>query len=143
RQLRSVGVSQVLRAEQDGADRWVLVYDWEEQTPDSPQITDLRNCRLGRMAVDHESHILVAELLFDRPLATGETLVMEYLVVNPATAHGSTADSYFRRLRLPVRDYVLEVQFDSTMLPVRCQQFSSPAGDVRLARRRNLTVSPT
>ena len=28
-------------------------------------------------------------------------------------------------------------------LPERCQQFSSPAGDVRLARRRNLAISPT
>lgn len=143
RQLHTVHVSQVLRAEQDGADRWVLVYDWEVATKDAPQITGLRNCRLGRIAIDHEAHILVAELLFDRALATGETLIMEYQVVNPASGHGSTADSYFRRLRLPVRDYVVEVQFDGSNLPMRCQQFSSPAGDVRLARRRNLAVSPT
>jgi transcriptional regulator with XRE-family HTH domain len=143
RQLRSVQVSQVLRAEQDGADRWVLVYDWETTTRDAPQITGLRNCRLGRIAVDHDAHILVAELLFDRPLATGETLIMEYQVVNPVSDHGNTADSYFRRLRLPVRDYVVEVKFDQDNLPLRCQQFSSPANDVRMARRRNLTVSPT
>lgn len=143
RQLRSVGVSQVLRAEQDGADRWILVYDWETTTADAPQITGLRNCRLGRVAVDHEAHLLVAELLFDRPLATGETLIMEYQVVNPVSDHGLRADSYFRRLRLPVRDFVIEVQFDGAALPARCQQFSSPVGDVRMARRRNLTVSPT
>jgi hypothetical protein len=121
----------------------VLVYDWEIATKDAPQIIGLRNCRLGRIAVDHDAHILVAELLFDRPLATGETLIMEYQVVNPSSDHGATADSYFRRLRLPVRDYVVEVQFDHENLPLRCQQFSSPAGDVRMARRRNLTVSPT
>jgi hypothetical protein len=143
RQLHTVRVSQVLRAEQDGADRWVLVYDWEAATKDAPEIIGLRNCRLGRVAVDHDAHILVAELLFDRPLATGETLIMEYQVVNPVSGHGVTADSYSRRLRLPVRDYVLEVQFDPGHLPVRCQQFSSPAADVRLARRRNLTISPT
>jgi transcriptional regulator with XRE-family HTH domain len=143
RQLHTVRVSQVLRAEQDGADRWVLVYDWEVTTKDAPQIIGLRNCRLGRIAVDHEAHILVAELLFDRPLATGETLIMEYQVVNPPSDHGNTADSYFRRLRLPVRDYVVEIQFDPANVPLRCQQFSSPAGDVRMARRRNLTLSPT
>jgi len=142
RHLHSVRASQVLRAEQDGADRWVLVYDWESSTEQAPTITGLRNCRLGRVAADHEAHLLVAELLFDRPLATGETLIMEYEVVNPPSEHGTTADSYFRRLRLPVRDYVVEVRFDQDMLPVRCQQFSSPAGDVRMARRRNLTISP-
>lgn len=143
RQLRSVRIGQVLRAEQDEVDRWVLVYDWEAPTATSPEITGLRNCQLGRVAVDNDSHILVAELLFDRPLASGETLIMEYQVINPVSDHGMVADSYCRRLRLPVRDYVVEVRFDPTMIPVRCQQFSSPAGDVRLARRRNLTLSPT
>jgi len=143
RQLHTVRVSQVLRAEQDGADRWVLVYDWEATTLDAPQIVGLRNCRLGRVAADHEAHMLVAELLFDRPLATGETLIMDYQVVNPVSDHGTTTcDTYFRRLRLPVRDYVVEVQFDPDAIPLRCQQFSSPAGDVRMARRRNLTISP-
>ncbi|HEX9336393.1 MAG TPA: hypothetical protein VF892_10930, partial [Pseudonocardiaceae bacterium] len=113
RQLHTVRASQVLRAEQDGADRWVLVYDWETTTKDAPQIVGLRNCRLGRVAADHEAHILVAEMVFDRPLATGETLIMDYQVINPVSSHGTTADSYFRRLRLPVRDYVLEVQFDT------------------------------
>ena len=36
----------------------------------------------------------------------------------------------------------MEVQFDPDAIPLRCQQFSSPAGDVRMARRRNLTISP-
>jgi DNA-binding SARP family transcriptional activator len=140
RQLHTVRVSQVLRAEQDGADRWILVYDWEGGTGDVPQIVGLRNCRLGRVAVDLEAHVLVAEMVFDRPLAAGETLIMEYEVINPV---GATADSYFRRLRLPVRGYVLEVQFDTDNLPLRCQQFSSSAGDVRMARCRDLAVSPT
>jgi transcriptional regulator with XRE-family HTH domain len=141
RMLRSVQVSQVLRAEQDGLDRWVLVYDWETRTAQPPEIANLRNCTLGRVAMDLDAHLLVAELLFDRTLTTGETLVMEYTVVNPLNDHGMTADSYCRRLRLPVRDYVVEVNFDPDALPVRCQQVCSPAGDVRLARRRNLAIS--
>jgi hypothetical protein len=143
RQIRSVRVSQVLRAEQDGVDRWVLLYDWQTETTDVPQITNLRNCRLGRMVADRNEHLLAAELLFDQELATGETLIMEYEVINPASEHTPLVDCYCRRLRLPVRDYVLEVKFDPDALPERCQQFSSPAGDVRLARRRNLAISPT
>ena len=143
RQIRSVRVSQVLRAEQDGVDRWVLLYDWQTETTDVPQITNLRNCRLGRMVADRNEHLLAAELLFDQELATGETLIMEYEVVNPTSEHTPLVDCYCRRLRLPVRDYVLEVKFDPDALPERCQQFSSPAGDVRLARRRNLAISAT
>lgn len=142
RQLHSVRVSQVLRAEQDGVDRWVLVYDWEARTNAAPQITTLRNCRLGRTAVDYDAHTLVAELLFDRSLATGETVIMEYEIVNPPSDRAPVADNYMRRLRLPVRDYVLEIQFHPDAQPIRCQQFSSPAEDVRLARRRNLSISP-
>lgn len=142
RQQHSVRVSQVLRAEQDGVDRWVLVYDWEYRTTQAPQIIALRNCRLGRTAVDYDAHTLVAELLFDRPLATGETVIMEHEVINPPNKHAPLVDSYVRRLRLPVRDYVLEIEFHPDVQPVRCQQVSSPAEDIRMARRRNLTISP-
>jgi DNA-binding SARP family transcriptional activator len=143
RQMHSVQVSQVLRAEQDGADRWLLVYDWEVTTPDAPQIVGLRNCRLGRVVIDHEAHILVAEMVFHRPLTIGETLIMEYQVINPTRNYDATGDSYCRRARLPVRDYALEVQFDQDALPLRCQQVSAPLSNPWGAHRRDLMVSST
>ena len=143
RQLHSIQITQVMRADQDGIDRWVLVYDWETPTEQAPQIIASRNCRLGRTAVDYDAHTLLAELLFDRPLSTGETVIMEFQIVNPPSERAPVADAHLRRLRLPVRDYVLEVQFHPDAVPMRCQQFSSPAEDVRMARRRNLVISPT
>ncbi|HWE88930.1 MAG TPA: hypothetical protein VG317_05645 [Pseudonocardiaceae bacterium] len=142
RQLRSIQVSQVLRAEQDGVDRWIMVYDWDNITARAAELQALRNCHLGRVAVDLDDHIMVAELLFDRPLARGETLIMEHKVVNPPEMRNSEA-FYFRRFRLPVRDYLLEVQFDHQALPSRCHQFSSPDHDQRVGKRRNLTISPS
>jgi hypothetical protein len=143
RQIHSVQVSQVLQAERDGADRWLMVYDWEVTTPGAPQIVGLRNCRFGRVVVDHEAHILVAELVFHRPLMTGETLIMGYQVINPTSNHDTTADSYCRRQRLPVRDYALEVQFDHDALPLRCQQVSAPPSNPWTVHRSDLSVSST
>lgn len=142
RRPRSIQVSQVLRAEQDGVDRWIMVYDWDESTPQPAQLFPLRNCRTGRVAVALDEHIMVAELLFDRPLARGETLIMEHKVVNPPELQHAE-DLYYRRFRLPVRDYLLEIQFDREALPTRCHQFSSPEYDLRVGKRRNLTVSPS
>jgi DNA-binding SARP family transcriptional activator len=143
RQPHSIQVNQVLRAEHDGADRWLLVYDWEVTTPDAPRIVNLHNCHLGRVVIDHEEHILVAEMIFHRPLTAGETLIMDYQVLNPTTNHNTTADSYFRLLRLPVRDYALEIQFDHDTLPLRCEQISEPLGNPRMARSRDLTLNST
>src|SRR5437764_1315577 len=50
---RSLWVRQVLRAEQDGPDRWILVFDSE--TPGCvPELGGLRNCHPGRTTVDDE-----------------------------------------------------------------------------------------
>ena len=140
RRPRSIEVSQVLRAEQDGVDRWITVYDWDEVTPHPAQLFPLRNCRTGRVAVNLDEHIMVAELLFERPLSRGETLIMEHKMVNPPELRNAET-IYFRRFRLPVRDYVLEIQFDPDTLPRRCHQISTPEYDLRVGKRRNLTIS--
>lgn len=143
RQLASIRVSQVLRAEQDGPDRWIMVYDWDVPTPKPPDLIPLRNCRLGRVAIAVNDHLMVAELLFERPLTRGETLIMEHKVIAPPDT-GPINNFYFRRFRLPVRDYVLEVQFDPDATPAHCQQYNLlENNDARLARRRNLTISPS
>jgi transcriptional regulator with XRE-family HTH domain len=136
---RSLWVRQVLRAENDGPDRWILVYDSE--TPGClPELTNLRNCRLGRTTTDDDGSILVAELLFDRALARGDTLIMEYQLVNPGPSYPDGGDVYCRKFRLPAREYVLEVRFAPEALPVRCQQFSALVGEDERARRRNLVL---
>lgn len=138
---RSCWVRQILRAEQDGPDRWVLVFDAEGA--EVPDLTSLRNCHLGRTAVDREANLLVAELVFERPLARGETLIMEYQLVQPRPPYPSGGDCFARKFRLPVREYVIEVRFDPQAPPLRVQQYSVPAGDEGPSRRRNLTLDPS
>jgi transcriptional regulator with XRE-family HTH domain len=140
---RSLWVRQVLRAEQDGADRWVLVYDAESGPGMIPELTNLSNCRVGRTAVDEESSIMVAELVFDRTLARGDTVIMEYQLNNPGPQYPASGNAYCRKFRLPVREYVIEVRFDQSHLPARCQQYAVPAGEEGPSRRRNLTLDPS
>ncbi|HEV7907532.1 MAG TPA: helix-turn-helix transcriptional regulator [Pseudonocardiaceae bacterium] len=136
---RSVWVRQILRAEQDGPDRWALVFETEEAHV-LPEVTNLRNCHLGRVAEDPEANIMVAEMMFERPLARGETIIMEYELVHPGPVYPAGNNTFARKFRLPVREYVIEVRFDQSNLPTRCQQYSVPAGDEAPSRRRNLTL---
>ncbi|KAA2261974.1 helix-turn-helix transcriptional regulator [Solihabitans fulvus] len=137
---RSLRVRQVLRAERDGADRWVLVYDGAPRGGPLPQVRALRSARLGQVLADESSGVLVAELMFAVPLARGETVVMEYELAYPGPHYPTGDDSYCRRFRLPVREYVLEVRFDPAARPVRCQQFTSAPGERSPEFYRNLTV---
>ena len=136
---KSVWVRQILRAEQDGPDRWALVFETEESDV-LPEIVNVRNCHLGRIARDHEANIMVAEMMFERPLTRGETLSMEYQLVFPEGHAPKGNNTFARKFRLPVREYVIEVRFDEANLPSRVQQYSVPAGDETPSRRRNLTV---
>jgi transcriptional regulator with XRE-family HTH domain len=137
---RSVRVRQVLRAEQDGADRWISVYDVAKEGNPLPRIVPLQSCRLGRVAQDPVAGLIVTELLFDRPLARGETVIMEYEVASAGPPYPRSDDSFCRKFRLPVRDYVVEVRFDPADPPAYCHQTAIPADDVEAAARRDLVI---
>lgn len=126
RRLASMRSRQVLRAEAEGMDRWVLVYDWEGTPSAVPVLSGLRNCRLGRVVTHPGASLLVAELVFERALNRGETLIIDYEVHNDGGEVGIAGDSHSRKFRLPVREYVLEVRFDPAELPARCVQFTNP-----------------
>jgi len=123
RRLRS---RHTLRADRAGVDRWVLVYDTDAPGNPLPSIGMLRSCRLGRLIADPTSGILVAELLFPKPLRQGETLVLEYELLHGELPYPAMETSHFRRFRLPVREYALEVRFDTRCVPVKCERFSTP-----------------
>ncbi|MCP2169473.1 helix-turn-helix domain-containing protein [Goodfellowiella coeruleoviolacea] len=137
--MKSTRVTQILRAEQDGPDRYVAVFETEGATEVS-RLTALRNCHVGRTAIDPTTNMLVAELMFERPLARGETLIMEYQLDNPGPPYPAGNQCWARKFRVPVREYVLEVRFAPAALPVRCQQYSMLAGEEVPARQRNLTL---
>ncbi|GGS26316.1 MULTISPECIES: XRE family transcriptional regulator [Actinokineospora] len=111
---------QVLRAEADGPDRWVLIIQSGDPDRAAPQVRPLRNCVLGRVAEDASAGLVVVELLFDRPLARGETVITEHELVNVPVLDGT----YERKFRLPVREFVLEVGFDPEHPPEFCEQYT-------------------
>lgn len=128
RRQRSITVRQVLRARADGADRRVVMHCHDDPTAGTPHIHPVQGCRVGRV-VDHAGgRVLGAELEFHEPLRRGQTVVVEYVVVYGSP--GPLEQSYQRRLRLPMRQYLLEVAFDPAALPQHCESF----GDDRVSR---------
>ncbi|MFD8597031.1 XRE family transcriptional regulator [Kitasatospora sp. NPDC059646] len=116
---------QVVRATVDGVTRHVVVHKADESTDVCPEITDVRHARLGRVRRRPHIGLLVAELLLDRPLALGDSTVLEYEVKIPDS--GPTTD-YGRFFAGPVREYVLQVHFDPAAVPVQCERFDRTPG---------------
>ncbi|GAB3874177.1 hypothetical protein GCM10029964_015710 [Kibdelosporangium lantanae] len=108
---------QVLRAEVDGPDRWVVIAHLDEHDRPLPRIVARRGCSVGRVVAEPSLGLLVAELRFPA-LARGETVITEHALVNQGPY--PLATNYERKFRLPVRQYVLEVAFDPGALPVSC-----------------------
>lgn len=132
---RSYHSRQVLRAEADGADRWVLILHVDEHDRPLPRIRALRHCRLGRTVHRPEHGLLVAELLFG-PLRRGETVITEHELENVPPYPPAT--NYERKFRFPVREYVLEICFDPAAVPVWCEQVSQLEGDPERTRPATL-----
>ncbi|MGW5055347.1 helix-turn-helix domain-containing protein [Actinokineospora sp. NPDC004072] len=120
---------QVLRAEQDGIDRIVVVSWGDGPDAPAPAVVPVRNCSLGRTEVDDDAGLLAAELVFDRPLARRETIVVEHALHSTSPP---TAVSHQRASRLPVREYLVEVSFHPAALPHHCVQFSEVNGEERV-----------
>jgi hypothetical protein len=64
--------------------------------------------------------LLAAELIFDRVLSAGETVVVEYEFLSPSV---EPANYYHRAFAGPVGEFVLQVQFDPLAVPARCYRF--------------------
>lgn len=120
---RGVVTRQVLRAECDGPDRWVVVLHLDDPECPPSIVEPVRNCRLGRVINRPTDGLLVAELMFHRPLARGETVITEHALHNqPPFPH---ATNYERKFRRAVRDYALEISFANP--PARCARHTTDA----------------
>ncbi|GAA4435543.1 hypothetical protein GCM10023148_42030 [Actinokineospora soli] len=127
---RAQRTRQVLRAEEDGVDRLVIVCWGDGPDTPAPELVPVRNCSIGRVDVDHDAGLTAAELVFDRPLARRETIVVEHeLLTAPPRP---TSVSHQRMSRLPVREYLVEVRFDPAALPRHCVRFSEIDGEERV-----------
>ncbi|QNP62738.1 hypothetical protein [Streptomyces genisteinicus] len=133
RRLLGRDAQHVVRARRDGVDRFLAVHRGEAGCdPDLMEIGALENCRPGRIRRDGSAGVLVAELLFDTALRTGETYVLGYGVEDGT---GGPSDACVRRFGDRGGQYLLQVRFDRGALPLRCHRFArAPDGTPRGAR---------
>jgi hypothetical protein len=133
----------VVRAREDGVDRFVLRYFGDAGCDvDTVRLGLLENCRLGEVR-RHAAGVVVAELLFDDVLSAGQTWVFEKQIIDesgkPCTEH---AHGFLRT----EEQYVLEVRFDPNRLPADCHVFGQPGlhderrriGDLALNRHHTV-----
>ncbi|MEV4556957.1 hypothetical protein AB0K51_08145 [Kitasatospora sp. NPDC049285] len=111
----------VLRAHRDGIDRYLAIYQGDPGSDiDRVRVRAEENCRPGRIRRDPAAHLLVAELLLDRRLRTGDTHLLGYgFDESPAT---QPSREYVRGFNAGAGQYVLQVTFDPAALPVRCDR---------------------
>ncbi|MFC4326328.1 transcriptional regulator [Streptomyces andamanensis] len=127
-----VWMRQVVRAEQDGPDRTVLAH--LPDTPGSVPSLDLRPpCRRGAVVENPHTGMLVAEVLFSRPLRRGDTAIFEATLTH-AEPRPPAREFTFRQ-QAPAGEYALEVHFHPAALPATCYAFSSSIASGRDARR--------
>ncbi|MGW5054627.1 helix-turn-helix domain-containing protein [Actinokineospora sp. NPDC004072] len=138
---KMTNIRQVFRAERDGVDRTVMVYDLELPGRPFPRVVEGDTCRIGRVARDEGAGLIAAEILLDRPLARGETTIVDYALLHPGPPYSRGDDSYCRRFTSPVREFVLELRFDPRMLPTYLEQCTTDPDD-QVTSRRKLEVTP-
>ncbi|GHB35801.1 hypothetical protein GCM10010347_01280 [Streptomyces cirratus] len=116
----------VVRAHRDGVDRYLAVHHGDPGCdPERIRVRAGENCRTGRVRWHRGTGVLVAELLFDARLRTGDTYLFGYGFEDGT---GGRCTEYVRGFTYTGGQYVLQVRFDEAALPVRCRRFtrSSP-----------------
>lgn len=126
-ELTKIGTRKLVRSEANGVDRCVIMFDGASTSDTDPVIRPTRSVRLGKVLTDHTRDLVVAELLFDRALERGDTMLFEYEIVDPPTPDNEVEHSFARLFRLPVRQYVVEMQFDPAHPPRRTESYVGDA----------------
>ena len=136
-------VRHVVRAAADGADRMLLFNHHEDDDAPLPTIVPLVRCTNGRRHVLSAPAVVASELLFDRALAKGDSIAVEYRV-DYAAPFPRDAWHELRR-RTPLREFALEVRFDPAAVPTRCEWYvrdlNHGPGDVEGVRPVSLNAA--
>ncbi|WP_055491674.1 hypothetical protein [Streptomyces sp. TP-A0356] len=139
RELLARDSHHIVRAHRDGVDRYVAIHHGDPGcTPERIRVHALENCRTGRVRWHHETGVLVAELLFDTRLRTGDTFLFRY-GFEDGTA--GTSCEYVRGFGLAGGQYALQVRFDREALPVRCHRFTQHSPAAPRSGRQELPLS--
>ncbi|MFD8263766.1 hypothetical protein ACFV19_33875 [Streptomyces griseoluteus] len=139
RELAGRESEHIVRAHLDGVDRFVAVHHGDPGCrPDDMAVHALENCRTGRVRLDRETGVLVAELLFGTRLRSGDTFLFRYGITD-GTAGAS--HEYVHRFGSPGGQYALQVRFDASALPARCHRFTQFSPAAPRTGRQELAVS--
>ncbi|MEU3982724.1 hypothetical protein AB0F77_21945 [Streptomyces sp. NPDC026672] len=139
RELAQRESQHIVRAHRDGVDRFVTVHHGDPGcAPERMTVRALENCRTGRVRVDRDTGILVAELLFGHRLHVGDTYLFRY-AVEDGTAGASR--EYVRGFTFPGGQYALQVGFDAGALPVRCHRFTQHSAAAPRSGRHELPLT--
>lgn len=141
RRLQSLTVRQVLKARVDGPDRRVVLHCQDDADAPPARFVSAHGCSFGRIEVSTDQRVTGAELLLHTPLRRGETAIVEYTLEFPSP--GPLESSYERRLRLPIRELLVEVQFDPAAMPLSCRavsECSHPPVSVNAEGRTHLAL---
>lgn len=107
----------VVRAHRDGVDRYLAVHHGDPGCdPERIRVRAGENCRTGRVRWHREAGVMVAELLFDARLRSGDTYLFGYGFEDGT---GGRCTEYVRGFTYTGGQYVLQVRFDEAALPVR------------------------
>ncbi len=114
RTVASHRIRETLRATRNGVVCLPAFYG-ESDPHVTPNIMARRNCRLGQVIEHPDEGLIVAELLLDRPLASGDVVLVEYeyaLAGPPPISDGWERGCLHRQ-----RELLVEVVFTEPVLP--------------------------
>ncbi|MFG2883158.1 hypothetical protein ACGFYV_12790 [Streptomyces sp. NPDC048297] len=121
RELAGRESQHIVRAQRDGVDRYVAVHHGDPGcSPRDMTVHALENCRTGRVRPDHDSGVLLAEILFDTRLRSGDTFLFRYGIVDGTAG---VSREYVHRYGSGGQ-YALQVRFNEGALPTRCHRFT-------------------
>ncbi|MET9825774.1 helix-turn-helix transcriptional regulator [Streptomyces sp. NPDC006349] len=122
RSTREIAVTSVLRAVRDGARQLTVVHFLDELPADGVDIV-VRNGEMTGSHVVPDLRSVMADISFGRPLARNETAVVDYTLRIGRTPTPTPSHAHERRIRHPLRTYLLHVRFHPSALPTRCHYF--------------------
>lgn len=124
-----MGSRALYRATREGIDRYAQVLSFQQPVPVRPRYRVMHGSVPGRVAERPAQGLFVVEMLLPRPLALGETVMVEQQIELP---EGLDPEDRLSQLLLRrVSEVVLWVRFDPRWLPSHAERFSETAEDYR------------
>lgn len=123
----SLTVREIVRADRPGVQRYPVWYQ-SQGAGAVPVPTAVFGCRVGRSVQAVERHLLVVEMILTRPLAQGETALLEHRV--ETTDSREPVTWWARGVSRPVQEIHLEVRYPADDRPSGVDLiFHEPAGE--------------